>query len=77
MAANLIELFKNTLGDLLVSHASGSFGESAEGITSAIHSLVPSLMGSLVRKGSDEAGARDVMKYLADNNINGNSRIRL
>ena len=72
MAANLIELFKNTLGDLLVSHASGSFGESAEGITSAIHSLVPSLMGSLIRKGRDDAGARNVMKYLADNNINGN-----
>ena len=71
MAANLIEMFKNTLGDLLVSHASGSFGESAEGITSAMDSIVASLMGSLIQKGQDDAGARNVMEYLADNNING------
>ncbi len=71
MAANLIEMFKNTLGDLLVSHASGSFGESAEGITSAIHSIVPTLMSSLSQKAQDDTGARNIIKYLSDNNING------
>ena len=71
MAANLSEMFKNTLGDLLVSHASGSLGESAEGVTSAIQSIVPLLLSALIRKTEDDKGASQLMSYLRDNNIDG------
>src|SRR5690349_6487879 len=71
MAANLSEMFKNTLGDLLVSHASGSLGESAEGITSAVQSMVPLLLSSLIHKSEADKGAYQLIAFLKDNNIDG------
>jgi len=67
-----MEIFKNTLGDLLVSHASGSFGESAEGITSALHSTVSTLAGALTLKGRSASEAKGLMDYIASQRINGN-----
>lgn len=71
MAANLIEMFKNTVGDLVIKQASSMMGESAESATKAIGSIIPTLLGTLVQKGGTDAGVRGLMDFMAENKIDG------
>lgn len=71
MASNLIEMFNNTVGELLAKQASGILSESAESTTTGVKFIVPSLLGSLIQKGSTDAGAEELMLFLAENNIDG------
>lgn len=71
MASNLIEIFNNTVGELLGKQASGILGESAESTTTGIKFIVPSLLGTLIQRGNTEAGADELMSYLTEHNIDG------
>lgn len=71
MASNLIEMFNNTVGELLAKQASGILSESAESTTTGVKFIVPSLLGALIQKGSTDAGAEELMLFLAENNIDG------
>ncbi len=71
MASNLIEMFNNTVGELLIKQASGMLSESAESTTTGVKSIVPSLLGTLIQKGRTEAGAEELMLYMAEQNIDG------
>ncbi len=71
MASNLIELFNNTVGEILAKQASGILGESAESTTTGVKFIVPSLLGIMIQKGNTEAGAEELMIYLTENNIDG------
>ena len=71
MASNLIEIFNNTVGELLGKQASSILGESAESTTTGIKFIVPSLLGTLIQRGNTEAGADELMSYLTEHNIDG------
>jgi len=71
MASNLIEMFNNTVGDLLAKQASGMLSESAESTTNGVKYIVPTLLGLLIHKGNTEAGANELMQYLTEHNIDG------
>ncbi len=71
MAANLMEMFKYTVGDLLVKHASESLAESAESVGIAVEDIASTLMGTLIEKGSTDAGVRSLMDYLINNKVIG------
>lgn len=71
MASNLIEMFNNTVGELLAKQASGILGESAESTTTGVKWIVPSLLGTLIQKGNSEAGAEELMGYMEEQNIDG------
>ncbi len=71
MASNLIDLFNNTVGDLLVKQASGILGESAANTTSGLNAIVPTLFGALIQKVNSTNGATDLMNYMSENNIDG------
>lgn len=71
MASNLIEMFNNTVGELLAKQASGILSESAESTTTGVKFIVPSLLGTLIQKGNTEAGAEELMLYMAEQNIDG------
>jgi OOP family OmpA-OmpF porin len=71
MASNLIELFNNTVGELLARQSSGILSESAESTTTAVKLIAPSLLGTLIQKVNTDAGAVDLMLYVAEHNIDG------
>ena len=69
MSANLIEIFRETIGDTLTSQASHLLGESSANTSSAIMDILSTLAGAMYIKGSTEPGARDLMTYLSSNRI--------
>lgn len=71
MAANLIDMFQNTVGELLAKQSASILGESAESTSSAIKAIVPSLLGAIVQKTSSDEGVASLMTFLSENNIDG------
>lgn len=71
MAANLIDMFQNTVGELLVKQSASILGESAESTSSAIKAIVPSLLGSVIQKSSSDQGLASLMSFMSENNIDG------
>jgi hypothetical protein len=69
MSANLIELFKESIGDTLTRQASQLLGESAENTSAAIMAILSTLSGALSVKGSTEQGARDLMNFTSTQRI--------
>lgn len=69
MASNLIETFRNTVGELLIKQGSSILGESAEGIQTAMDTAVPALFGALTRKGNSENGAREIVQWLNEQQL--------
>ncbi|MEO6131643.1 MAG: DUF937 domain-containing protein, partial [Saprospiraceae bacterium] len=67
MATNLIAQFKSAFGETLVRQCSVQLGESAQSISSSIDTIVPSLLGSIISKGSLDAGA--LMEFTANDNL--------
>jgi len=71
MASNLIDMFNHTVGEQLTKQASGILGESAEGTSSALQSIVPALLGALIKRAGTDEGASMLMSYMAENNMDG------
>ena len=71
MAINLLEMLQNQIGGELGSQASKFLGESESNTTKAVGAILPSLLGSLIGKGSSESGARGILDFLKSNNIDG------
>ncbi len=71
MASNLTDMFNHTVGEQLIRQASGILGESAEGTTSALQSIVPALFGALITRAGTDEGASMLMSYMAENNMDG------
>lgn len=71
MASNLIDMFNHTVGEQLIKQASGILGESAEGTASALQSIVPTLLGALIKRAGTDDGASMLMNYMAENNMDG------
>lgn len=71
MAINLLDMVKDAVGDQLVNQASGFLGESTENTSSALGSLLPSVLGGLMKKGADADGAQGVLDFLKNSNVDG------
>ncbi len=65
MSLNLLDLVKDQVTGQLAKNASSFLGESESGVTSALGSIFPSLLGSVVDKvGQGESGANSIMKMI-------------
>lgn len=72
MAINLLEMLQSQVGGELASQASKFLGESETSTGKAVGAILPSLLGGLMGKASNESGARGVLDFLKSNNIDGN-----
>ncbi|HZV68136.1 MAG TPA: DUF937 domain-containing protein [Saprospiraceae bacterium] len=70
MATNLTDLFKNSFGETLVRECSGLLGESAQGISSSMDAIVPSLLRAMIGKANTDQGARSLLDYITTNGLN-------
>ncbi len=68
---NLLSLLQDQLGDTLVDQASSFLGESKSNTTSAMSAILPSLMGSLISKGSSESGASGLLNMITSGGHDG------
>jgi outer membrane protein OmpA-like peptidoglycan-associated protein len=71
MAINLLDIFKETVGDQLVNQASGYLGESKENTRSALGAILPAILGGLVNKGNSQVGASAILDFLKNQNEDG------
>ena len=71
MATNLIDMFHNTVGELLAKQSAGILGESVESTTSAIKAIVPTLLGTIIQKSSSDQGLTSLMNFMSEHNIDG------
>ncbi len=70
MAANLIDLFKNSFGDTLVRECSGLLGESAQSISSSLEVIIPSILSAMIKKGNTDQGAGNLLDFISGNALN-------
>ena len=71
MSINLLDLFKDAVGDQIAKQASGFLGESTENTTSALGAILPSLMGGLMKKGAEDGGAASILDFMNTNKVDG------
>lgn len=67
MSLNLLDLVKDQVSGQLLKGATGFLGESESAVGSALDGIFPSLLGSMVEKGSSESGASALMNIIKDN----------
>ncbi len=68
---NLLSLLQDQLGDTLVDQASSFLGENKSNTSSAMSAILPSLMGSLIGKGSNESGAAGLLNMITSGGHDG------
>lgn len=71
MAINLLEMLQGQVGGELASQASKFLGESESNTSKAVGAILPTLLGGLAGKASNESGARGILDFLKSNNIDG------
>ena len=71
MAINLLEMLQGQVGGELASQASKFLGESESNTSKAVGAILPTLIGGLANKASNESGARGILDFLKSNNIDG------
>lgn len=64
MVSNILELFSGGPSQSMVGAVSKMLGESEGGVQSAVGSLMPILLGSMVQKSSTTQGAGDLFKMV-------------
>lgn len=71
MSINLLDMLKGPVGNAIAQQASGFLGESQSNTNSALSAILPSLMGTLIQKGSNQSGAASIMNMLSDGGHDG------
>ncbi len=64
MAINLLDLVKGQLSDNLIGQAASLIGESKSATSSALGSLLPTILGSVISKGSTRSGASSILDLI-------------
>jgi OmpA-OmpF porin, OOP family len=64
MSINLLDLLKSEVGSQLLGPAASFLGESEASTNKALGGILPSILGGLMDKGSDSAGAGNIMDML-------------
>lgn len=70
MATNLIDIFKNSFGDMLVRECSGLMGESAQSISSSMDTIIPTLLNALIMKVNSDQNAKQLLDFISENGLN-------
>ena len=69
MATNLLDALSSTIGTQLSSQASRLFGESASGTQTAVGSILPALLGGIMKQGSTADGAAGLLRLLNSSSV--------
>lgn len=69
MVSNILELFSGGPSQSMVGAVSKMLGESEGGVQSAVGSLIPTLLGSMMQKSSTTQGAGDLFKMVTGANV--------
>jgi hypothetical protein len=69
MVSNILELFSGGPSQSMVGAVSKMLGESEGGVQSAVGSLIPTLLGSMMQKSSTTQGASDLFKMVTGANV--------
>lgn len=64
MAINLLDIVKDQITGQLAKEASSFLGESESAVTSALGSIMPTLLGSVIQKSSTPTGAQGLMDMI-------------
>jgi OmpA-OmpF porin, OOP family len=64
MSINLLDLVKDQVTGQLAKQASSFLGESESNVTSALGSMMPALLGSVIQKSSTPSGAQGIMDMI-------------
>jgi len=64
MSFNLVDHVKGAIGQAVMSKLAGSLGVSENGVSSAMESAIPAILGSMMNKGSTESGASDLLGFI-------------
>ncbi len=64
-------MFKDAVGDQFTGQVSNFLGESSENAGSAVGAILPSLLGSMIDKGSESGGAAGILDFLKKGNFDG------
>ncbi len=68
---NLLSLLQDQVGSTLAQKASSFLGESEDNTKSALSGIMPTLLGSLISKGSSESGASGLLNMITSGGHNG------
>ena len=66
MSANLLNLFRENIEEQLVDNANPTYDIPSGQIRTFLNFLVPSLISGLIRRGSTESGAGEILGFLAE-----------
>lgn len=64
MTINLLEMLKSSIAPEIVKQASTYLGESEVGVRAAVDSILPTLIGGLMRKGATQDGANKLLALI-------------
>ena len=70
---NLLSMLSDSITPGMVSQISGLLGEKESGTQSAVQAAAPALLGMLMKKGSTQSGAGDLLSMVTNQS---NQRIR-
>ena len=66
MAINLLDMVQSQLGGAAMSQIGKLIGTDESKASSAMSSILPTILGSVVQKGSNASGAAGIMNMLND-----------
>lgn len=72
MLSNLTEMSKDVFTPKVISGISEFSGEESGKINSALNMILPAIVGSMVKKVSNEKGSSEIMKLIRDGGYDGN-----
>ncbi len=64
MSFNLVDHVKGAIGQAIMSKLAGSLGVSETGVTSAMDSAIPSLLGAMMNKSSAQGGSSELLDFI-------------
>jgi len=71
MAINLLEMLNGQLGSSVMRQVGNYLGESESATTSALGAILPSILGSVISKGSSDSGAGALLDMINSGNHDG------
>lgn len=69
MSINLIDLFRDTVSEVIVRQTTTLLDESSESVSSAVHKIFPALLNAIIIKGSTDQGANDLLQFISNNHV--------
>lgn len=71
MAVHILSIFQDLVGDQLADHASNFLGESKDNTSTALSSILPSILGGLVAKSNRPDGASSILDFIRNEGLDG------